>query len=353
MKLNSEKAIMIKARAAKSRLLSKRMYDEILHKESAEAVLAYLISETEYAPSLADLQGMSSWRDDFEERLRRHLDGYYQGVLCFAPATDSFYSFVITEMEVEALTTILQDLMSQKGRASSKPPQPLPAVMLSATRLDFSRLAKASTFPDLLKELKGSPYYKPLLASASHSEIGFDFPVAERDLRDLQGKRMLEAISRIPSQEERSKLSAYYAALVELADLELLYRLKGFVAFSPGRISSYLVAKPAMLRQREWQSLIAASDRGSLMRLLGDTSLGKRMKQLSPNLSFEEAYFNTLTARLLYHNSHKLLKSAYEGPSAFLAMVTLARNEVRNLITIMEGKFYGMSVEKLSPYLVY
>ena len=343
------KAVMAKVRAKSSRRLTENQYRELLRAEDYTSLLERIATLTPYGEVLPGVSTLELERQAPQKALRRSLTGCYREFLRYDPLPNSFYRYVILELEVAELVRLLRRL-----RASSMPvtAPSFPEELLPFTDLDFTALAEVRDLTELRELLKGTPYAVALTVAPENAGEPEDFLRLEAALQQHYVAAVLDLIAVLPQSGERQRLKRYFGSWCELQNLSLLYRLKA-TDLSPAYIESLLLPHFGELRPREWRTLMESADQEGFLTALGETNLGRKLGDLKATPLLNRGFFELCTTRRHFHNSMLLLRFAAEGPSAFMAYIMLQQIEVQNLVTMLEGAYYHSDALHLEPLLVY
>ena len=344
------KAIMIKVKAMYGRWLKEADYREMLRLDSIDAIAAYLKQHSHYAHGLRALPEIEAPRYELERLLRRDIFTSYLAVLRYDRSPDSFYRYLMTEMEIQQLIACLHYVYSTNMESFLLD---VPGFLIPYAQVDFVRMAEARTFGDLLAALRRTPYYEILRPFWQSSTDSFDHLAAETALKLYGSKQIQHHIRTCTSPSERTPLLRFYGHFIELTNLALIHRLKAFMKVEPDLLRTYLLPAEGRLHAKEYESLIVAPTVEAFLECLQDTALGRKLSETNGKRLQDIRYFERATMRLHFHDCRTMLRFAHDGPSCFLAFVMLNAIELSNLMTLIESRRYPQDVALIEPLLIF
>ncbi|MCL2497888.1 MAG: V-type ATPase subunit [Symbiobacteriaceae bacterium] len=342
---------MTKTRARYSYRLGSTHYAELMRQETVSDIASYLRKSTRYRSALAALPEQGFPRQELEECLHYSIWDYVRGVLHYDRSPDSFYHYIFREMEVGFLIHCLDTLNHHSGQSISLT---VPAQVAPYIKINMAQLAKASSFRELLLNLRGTAYHTVLSPWSGEDDTPFDHLACEAALRSHNISTTLQSIAALPSAAERQTLRQYYSRLTELDNLQVIFRLKALPTVTVAKLQAMLSYLPdGYFQNSEWHNLLQSPTQNSFLETLQPTALGKRLGDLKSTTLLGSSYFGLLTAGLQHKLSQNLLRFAREGASAYMALVMMNRLEVKNLIALVEGAHYRLPSEELAVLLVF
>jgi vacuolar-type H+-ATPase subunit C/Vma6 len=347
----SAKAAMAKSRAKSRRFLKVDQYRELLRQENVADVINYLRESTVYATCLEGVPVRGYSRQDLETRLRNSILYSYLEYIRYDRSGESFFNYVFVEYEIEKLIVCVHALRT--GRIGSMEVD-IPEVLLPHLSVDFSQLNSCRSFADLLSSLRHTRYHALLRRFMAGDPEKIDYIGCEAALWSYLQKFIFGRIASLQQPGERESLTRLYSQYLEYDNLRALYRFKAFPSVSADRANTYLqFISGGKLRRKEWNALVEAHDQAAFLEILQSTFLGQHLGDLRSSRLLGISYFGSLTTRRLFMSSKRLLHFTTDGASAFMAHLMLRRIEVQNLVTIIEGKHFGMDEENLRALLIY
>jgi len=347
------RTIMASCRSQHSHALQPLHYRELLRKEHLADIVAYLKGSQRYAPYLANLSEREFDRATLKAQLHQSLLATYIRAYRYDSNPHSFYRWPLMELEVELLAQFMDVLSRGATHVSCRFGLLHRDDLQFYLLLNLRRLRGVDSAPKLREQLAGSPYAKvlepflrPNLPQLPHLE-------AEAALRRFFAQTTLQSIAQLPVAADRHQLHVFFSRYLELGNCLNLFRMKGFPGYDADRVRRLLDFVPsAYLKERDWQKLVAVPDQPGFLGLFGNTSLGRMMsdEESSPLLG---SWLGLAGARLLYRQSQQMLRLVAEGPSTYMAHVMLFRQEVQNLVSIIEGNHYRLPPEHTASLLVY
>ncbi|MEG0823911.1 MAG: V-type ATPase subunit, partial [Erysipelotrichaceae bacterium] len=154
----STNAISTKAKAMYGRRLRLNNYTELMHKRNITEIVSYLKQETDYKDILKDVRDNSIHRQQLEELLKQDLFEKGIKLMRYATASDlEFYKYEVYEIEIDLILSKLTQLIN-KETDNMKLISSIPMFMKKFTHFDMMNLAKATTYLEVAKCIKATPY---------------------------------------------------------------------------------------------------------------------------------------------------------------------------------------------------
>jgi Archaeal/vacuolar-type H+-ATPase subunit C len=344
------KAIMIKVKAMYGRWLKEADYREIVRLDSIDAIATYLKQHSHYAYGLRALPDIEAPRYELERLLKRDVFSSYLAILRYDRSPDSFYRYLMTEMEIQQLIACLHYVYSANMESFLLD---VPGFLIPYASVDFVRIAEARTFGDVLAALRRTPYYEILRPFWQSSTDSFDHLGAETALKLYGSQHVMQHIRSSTSATEGEALNRFYYRYLELTNLALIHRLKTFMRVEPDLLRTYLLPTKGRLHPKEYESLIQAPTVDDFLERLQETALGRKLSEVNGKRLQDIRYFERATMRLHFQDCRKMLRFAHDGPSCFLAFVMLNSIELSNLMTLIESRRYPQDTSLIEPLLIY
>ena len=190
----STNAVVAKIRAMYGKMLTIDNYNEMLSKQSVAEVAAYLKANTHYGDILSSVDTSTIHRGFLETLIRRNNFNIYKKLFKFQGLDkEGFYRYEIISDEMQY---ILSSILHINSGGQENFIKTVPGFIIEHSKIDFIKLAKASTFSKLLDVLKDTDYYE-IISDVNVDDDGkVDYMRSEILLRTYFYRTMLETINK-------------------------------------------------------------------------------------------------------------------------------------------------------------
>ena len=339
----SSKAILTKAHAMYGHRLTEKNYKDLLQKHSVAEVAAYLKAETAYNKTLAGTQDSLIHRGQLEDLLRRDMMVKYRRLVRYDSSPDSgFYKFYRMLIEVEQLLTCMRLLNTDSLESYI---DSIPGYMVDYLSYDMLRLAKCRSFEDVLAAMSHTKYKAVLEKCAPRAGEGIDFARCERMLRQFYYDEIFALIDKHYSGKQREELRKIFLMQITLNNISTIYRLKRFFNYDAGDIRSELLHSGDKAVARHISLLAEARDSNELLSELNKWKFG-----VSYGDDFESIEHANGQTRLKANKRHFSF-TTYPAV-AFTAYMFISQIEIANIVSIIEGKRYGVPESEIEQIII-
>lgn len=338
----AEKAIFTKLKTMYGQSLTATDYQSLTLRRSVGEIAAYLKNETHFSQVLSNVKESMVRRGYLEDLLRRDLFQRFTRLsrYDFSPADKSFYRFCMVYIEVEQLLDYLRYL---NAGLSDQFVIALPGFLIHYLRYPILELTKARTLDQAVEKLAGTPY-GPLLRSAREQE-GALIRNCEQKLYQYYYDGVFQLIGQTFSGKARQQVTELFAAQMDLSNLSTIQRLKMFYHQGKEEITPYLLKNPhSRLSKNAMAALLEAQDHQQVLAALSTTPY-RRVDSDVGQLSHSED-------QALFGMARRVLRFTTNPAAGFAAFLLLSKQEVHNVINIIEGIRYGLSQEEIQSLLV-
>ncbi len=339
----SKNAIMAKCRALYGKSLKPEDYEAMLNCKQISDIVSYLKSETHYAQSFEKAtQNMDT--PQIEELLRLHTLKTLERVSRYEFSSGAkFYESLLMKNDVQQILRFLHFLIIDKPEGYLKV---LPPFFNEYSEIDLYSLAKSQNFGEMLDSLKGTAFKKALTPFLStykdprsylQMELALDEKLWEKEkiiVENYKGK----------SKQSISKVLAYQN---DMENLIRIYRLKKIGGEVSDSIKRYLNLTFTNFSQKEIDLLISADTASDMLSL----ATGTYYKNYFTKFNFNS--LEDFTQKILFDKFSKEIRYSTEPITVMISYFALSKNEVQNVIHIVEGIRYGMSPEAIKSVLIY
>lgn len=340
----SSKAITTKAKAMYGKRLTPSDYHEMMYKQSVGEIAVYLKNQTQYGTSLKAVQESMIHRGQLENLIRRDVFYRYLRLIRYDRSTDSFYRFVITDMEITQLINCLRHLKSARSEDLIIS---MPGFLFPYSTINMISLAKVKSYSDLLKLLEKTPYKEVLKNCLPEDDQFIDIQLCEIILERFYFSKVDQLIRQYSSGKVKRDLTVMLSAQAELKNITAIYRLKRFFRKDSDYISKVLLPYRYLLKPKVLSGMISSKDTGEFFQFFQKSKYSLFIpERLDENLEKS-------IEKVRYIDSKKNIRFSTDAKTAFLAYVILSRIEVQNIVTIIEGVRYQIHPDEIEKLLIY
>jgi V/A-type H+-transporting ATPase subunit C len=328
-------SVQARVRARRSDLLSERRWRDLLAVASLED-LEQLLGDTPYGTAFRAAPV------EFERILIAHwASELYTLTHSLSGSARDLMRWYVRKFELDNLKTVLRSLSYRHlpGKAEEV------LLPLEPATVAWQRLLEVTSVQALIAELRDTPYATPLSdALERYQQEGSPFYLeVSIDLYYFQ--RLVRLMNRLAG-EDRRQAERFLGRWIDLQNLLWASRYLVYARLSPEEIVNYTLHHAVRI------------DVDAVRRIATGTPLWREARRLgftlSPQLNQREALEELETTG--FREMVRVARSVFDGllfhVGSILAYAFLLEAEVRDLITLIEGKRQRMSAEDLSPYFL-
>jgi V/A-type H+-transporting ATPase subunit C len=343
--MNSEKrfsALNTKIRVLKSKSLNKEDYINLINLPSIKDQVAYLKSKTIYEEDLKKI-GLSDDIENIETALKGHIVYQYKKMIPYlSDAYKKLFKTILLRYEIEDLKLYLRAI--ERNENLNK----VWAVSFlkdNYYNLDFEKLKKSRTLNEFIENLEGTIYYKTLkpYIQEEHNKILF---YMEMNLDRLyfnllkENTKALAKVDRIIFEETLGKN-------IDLLNIEWIYRGIKFYNLLPEELINFTLFGGYEFNYEKIREMSYSSEEN-----LRKIVLGSKYEFLFDTKKDVDLYMERRIERYLYYQFMDGFKKGKMDISLSMAYIHLLEYEIRDIISILESKRYGLTLEQTKEYLV-
>lgn len=345
----AEGVIVAKARSMHGTALTKEMYQELIHKRSVPEIAGYLKHETAYADALKDVRENNIHRGQLESILRQDLFKKVMKLYRYAdPSMKSYYRLNMFVIEMELILSHIRVLISKDFDNAIVD---LPIFLKPYTSFNLLKLGTVKSYDELLEVLQGTIYYAALLPYRvkKGQEDSLDYTSIESQLHVMHSKYIFDVIDKTLKGKCKKEVKEYYSTLIELHNLEKIYRLKKYFNAREDVVREALIPVRGHLSPAFTEELIAQPTVQAFVKLLQSSVYRLGLEDVQKDHVFIEHYTNAF----FYQKAKKNIYYSLEAPLVFSSYIYTMEMELENITNIIEGVRYQLPVEKIERMLIY
>ena len=208
----------------------------------------------------------------------------------------------------------------------------LPGYITKYSDLDLLELSRAESFTELVKLLRTTEYYKPLVRVRLADDGTVDYTECERQLRTSYYARILKQAEKSFSDEEKDEMIKMLKDEIDLLNMINAYRMKAFFDFTPQQIKQHQIKLPGVGKKLDSYYELDTPEQ-----MLDWLSRNKAHQEFSDGTKIEVIMQRNKFKRL----EHILYRSSHASVVLY-AFTQLCDFELSNITHIIEGTRYGV-----------
>lgn len=337
----STNATAAKIRAIHGNMFTADNYRELMSRRSVPEAAEYLARSVRFKDAFREVDPNTVHRGFLEELLyRQNFNTYIR--LCGFQGLDKlpFYNFLIRKREVECILSIINSINSSLENPS---PSDIPGYVIKHSQIDLLEISRAESFADLLKMLKGTPYYRTLVKVPLREDGSADYTECELRLRSEYFSDVLRQVREGFPKSDAQELTDLILAEIDGRNIINAYRMKAFFGFSPEEIERRSL-KFTKLGKNRMERFFGCESPQQMLEWIDRSVYGGS----SADTDNIEVKINRVKARRL---SSKIARSS-STPVVMYAFIQLCDIEVSNIVHIIEGIRYGADPALIQSQLV-
>jgi len=333
--------INAKIRSLKSQLLTQSDYESLIRAKGYNGLAEYLKC-TSYHKDIGD--GISSYDELIEIIYRKLFEDYIKLIDSLSARIRQLILHLYQRYELENLKVILRSICYSR---QTKPIKKLLFPLIKYHTFFEDDLLRSKDIIELVLKLKGTWYYEPLDNSLYRFESeGETFPL-EMALDLTYYKQLWENVSSL-SRKDQKIAKAILGTQMDALNILWIIRFKERYHFSPEEILNYSLANGTHISKKVRKQLAYSIDQRDIVSHLEGTPYGKILQGTDdPEISY---------VRLLQYTLFLVQKNWHRCPfqiGTILDYIFFKEMEIKDLITITEGKRIGISEKNINIYMVH
>ena len=335
--------INAKIKAMMGKRLTLKDYEELINKRSVGEIASYLKFQTSYASALSGIQESNIHRGELERHLYDQLFNEYIRLKKFVNGeTKKLLKAVSLRYELRFLQNMIQ-LLNAGHIDETDALMHIPQYFLEDSNLDFNRLVSSKNFVQFIENLQGTVYYdvlKPFITNQEHLNLFH----MENSL-DMFYYTYIWKLRRKASGRDAAGLEELYAAEADLTNIMNAYRFITFFHLPKENIYAYIIPFSGHLGKDQLRAIVEAASQDKCIVAINET----RYKNV---FHFESGLLDIDYKRQMYQINSKIIKQSRQNFAILAAYLYVLENEIKNIISIVEGIRYQLPPEEIRKYIV-
>lgn len=335
-------AINTKIRVMRSRFLQDSDYITLMDKDKISDQVQYLRDHTAYGEVLAELSNIEDIQQ-VEIQLERFLIIQFKKILkYFTDDYENFYKAYMFRFETEDLKLYLRALA--RGEDLTKYEK---ASIIRDEYYSFSyeNVKSAKSLDDFIDRLKGTKFYN-VLNPYRHEDYSKLLFYMEMNLDRLYFNSLFES-AQLLGNTDRNIYTDFLGENIDLLNIEWIYRGLKFYNLMPEELINYTLPNGKLFGFDELKELCYSNVEG-LIKAISKTPYKEMVNEekdidLFMEIRLQRHLFNT------FKDTFKKSKLDLSISNAYLHLLEF---EIRDIVSILEAKKYGLSYFETKEYLV-
>ncbi|MBE6903368.1 MAG: hypothetical protein E7480_02025 [Ruminococcaceae bacterium] len=342
MLINSfHSAVSAKVKVMYGNRIKSEDYSKLLKKKYVSEIVAFLADSSGYEKAFSQLDPRYIHRNHIELILKKELYNDYLKLIRFSQKGDKrLLQLLFTKYEIDELLSFLRYLKSERAKDFILT---APKYIIENSNIDFNALSKSKSFEEFLNNIKNTAYYKILKKCDFNSNDAFS------KCESMLYSNFYACAFKIAKEQSgdiHKSIKAFIGMRVDMLNIIYILRLKKYYKSDSEEIRIHIIPYNYKISKTVLNEMITAKDTDSVFEIISKTYYGKYFK--SQKIAFADEYLY----RLMYEISKKNI--TYGAPSVLIPIsyLTLKEIEIKDLITITEGKRYSLSNEEINRSLI-
>lgn len=346
LKQLSAKAVIPKARAMFARHITYDEYAELMRRRSVPEIAAYLKNHPYFKDSLAGVSETAVHRGQLEDLLGRDIYIKYESLIRYCFDNTGFGRIFLIDSEIfEILSKIQFICCDQNEKYISR----LPGFFVEKAEIDLMALARAENFNEVLTVLEKTQYGQVLRGALEQCGEKPDYLIIEAAFKRYYYDTVIKTAKKNFHGHNLRDIESLFKTEAEVYNLELLYRVKMFFVQTITIEKLHALVMPVYYRitEKQLEKLIAAQTPQEFMSVYTGFAVKRYYGDIKAGHGFAQ------TGQTVYTAAEKILHFTSSPYTAMYALLTLAKLEKSNIISIIEGVRYNMPPEQIEKFLKY
>lgn len=338
----SENAVTAKVHSLFAKRLTDEDYGNLLSFHTNEEIFNYLRSETYYAEYLDALPSVTLSRTRFENALQKSLLDRKASLCRFQKLIgDETYRYFIKKDETETIlycarhldTVFITDLFER------------PPVYTSEQCISGADLQKATSFDEFADLLSDTPYARLVEPLFSLDNSYKSLAALERILFNKLYSDVKDLICKKYKGKARDEILTFIKFISDMNTVSSLYRLTENYPDSKSFKAGIFMPPVTAFTKKEIGEFEAAQSPEDVLSIIRSSVYGKYFTEKPDNIDL-------YVRRLILKKSMKNIRYSQNSVLALFSYETVMKNEIKNIIHIIEGVKYGLTPDEISDIIV-
>lgn len=334
--------IVTKVRAMGARLLKPEQFEEIANLHNVPEVVSYLRENSSYGYILETLDESKIHRGDIEKVLSQSLYDDYTRIYRFCGLEQrKFLALYLKRYETDLINycfRIVINHYAQPFDLNYKKP-----FFDQYSQISIEKLITSRTTDELVENLKGTEYYAPLSRLKNGQAVTlFDYDLS---LDLYYFSTLWKERKKVLKKKELEIFTRDCGAMIDLLNLQWIYRAKKYFHMEPADIYSLLVPIHYKISTDLIKEIVESTNMEEFFAAMRKTSYSRHY-DFEQNLTIEQMY-----ADCLYHLYTVDKRRNPYSIATINTYLFLKEEEIRKLTTAMECIRYSLTPGETLAYV--
>lgn len=330
-------ALTAKVHAMSGHLLTADDYDVMMGFKRIYQISDYLTENPTYSDVLKGTHGRDIHRTELEQILHYNLEYDVKRLLPFMQrGAKKFIEVIGLEGTISKIKLCLR--LIRMGH-------PEQVFEYKDDFTDFKLPSEINSVDDFIQGLEGTLCYEPLKIFLNRPELQHTFEM-ETALDSFWADYMLKASDKYLSPDERKPIRKVFGTEFDLSNLSFLIRCKRTFDMTDAEIYSSIIPRYYRLTEATVSKIIKSPSYDAAIEIIAEETPYKAA------FSAEDRFIEKrLTEYITRIKKHCYNANAYSILSP-LCYIHLRRNEINNIVSIIEGIRYKLDPDTIKDYLI-
>ncbi|NLE26356.1 MAG: V-type ATPase subunit [Clostridiaceae bacterium] len=336
-------ALSGKSRAMYGKLLNRYDYESLMQKKNISEVFSYLKHNTRYSEILSEIEESDVHRVSFENALKKDImRDYSKFFKCTGGQLKEFINIHYRKVEIESLKLIIRAF--EAGNVDHTILEESLIFLTKNDKLNIPKLALSKDLEEFHSRLRGTSYYellKPFISDNVETRL-FNIEMT-LDLYYIRSIKM--TYEKLLDKDDSAIIKELLGIEADIFNIFWIYRGKNFYDISNEVIKSYSAHITGKLNKKIMASLMDAVDLEEYLSILKKTPYGFLFAG-QDQLLFEHNYLE-----YIYRVHKRYFRRQPFSVACIVSYLRLKELELTNIISIIEGIRYGLSVQEIQKFV--
>ncbi len=317
-------------------------FEELLKKRSVVEITEFLKDTPAYSAPLHGINEKLVHRGQIESILKRNLFEEYIKLYKFAKGNDKkTLEILFSKYEIEQILCFIRLF---RANITNEFIYTIEDFIIKHSNIDFAKMSNCKTFDEFLSCLIGTDYYSILKNYKFNSNT--DFSYIETILYSYYYSNLIKKALPLFKGKIKDLLYKSLGSQIDIINITRIFRLKEYYNSEPSNINLHIIPIYYNINKFTINNMINSKTSQELMDVINNTVYSK----LFSNSKFQ--YIKQYLYNFINIFSKLIMRSGIPSINVSIAYLNLKDIEINNIVAIIEGKRYGMSVEDIKKHLL-
>lgn len=317
-------------------------FEEMLKKRTVSEIAGFLKDTPAYSLALSGINEKLVHRGQIESILRQNLFDDYIKLFKFAGGSDKkTLETLFVKYEIEQILSFLRFF---RANIQNEFIYSIPEFIIKNSKIDFAKMSECKIFDEFIITLTGTEYFDILKDYKITTDI--DFSYIETLLYSYYYSNLIKKVLPLFKGKIEELLDKSIGSQIDILNITRIFRLKEYYNSQPSNIHLHIIPIYYKLKKSTIDSLINCKTSNEVLEIIAQTTYAK----LFANFKFP--YIEQYLYNFIKLFSKMIMRSGIPSINVSIAYLSLKDIEIKNIISIIEGKRYNMNVEDIKKHLL-